>query len=169
MQGPEFKNEFLQEAATNMSRDVLMDERREKSGIPWWMIMSYLIGAITLCAAGIIIVDGRFNEPAAAGTFLGDLQRLPVFVVLGMTLVITGQCIHMFAHLSIVIFGFTHSIGMGFGCLLVPFFSYVYGIMHWADNRAAVMAIVTSMITAGAGVGLVIAGGGFGTLQAITN
>ena len=167
VQGPEFKNEFLQEAATNMSRDVLMDVRRDKSGIPWWMIMSYLIGAITLSAAGIIIVDGRFNEPAAVGTFLGNLQRLPIFVVLGMTLIVTGQCIHIFAHLSIVIFAFTQNLGMGFGCLLVPFFSYVYGIMHWADNKAAVKAIVTALITVGAGVGLVIAGGGFGSLQAI--
>jgi hypothetical protein len=165
-QGPEFRNEVLQEAASNMTRDVLMDQRRDKSGIPWWMIMSYLIGAITLCAAGVVIVDGQFSEPSPAGTPLGELQRVPVFVVLGMTLVITGQCIHAFAHLSIVVFGFMKSWGAGLGCLFVPFFSYVYGIMNWADNKSAVMAVVTSMITVGIGIGLVVAGGGFGTLQA---
>jgi hypothetical protein len=163
----EFKNEFLQEAAHNMSRDVVMDERREKSGIPWWMIMSYLLGAMTLCAAGVVIVDGRFNEPAEAGTFLGNIQRLPVFVVLGVTALVTGQFIHTFAHLSIVVFGFRQGLGPGFGCLLVPFFSYIYGIMHWADNKQALMAIVTSIVTVSAGIGMVIYGGGFNTIQAI--
>jgi hypothetical protein len=162
----EFKNEFLQEAAFNMSRDVVMDERREKAGIPWWMIMSYLIGAITLCAAGVVIVDGRFNEPAAAGTFLGNIQRLPVFVVLGITAVITGSCISSFAHLSIVVFGFKQSIGKGFLCLMVPFFSFIYGIIHWADNRQAITAIIVAMVTVSAGVAMMIYGG-IDKLQAI--
>ncbi len=60
----EFENEFLQEAASNMQRDVLMDERRDKSGVPWWMLLSYLFGAVTLMIAGIIIVDGRLGTPA---------------------------------------------------------------------------------------------------------
>ncbi len=163
----EFRNEFLQEAASNMSRDGLMDERREKSGIPWWMIMSYFLGAVTLCAAGVVIVDGRFNEPAPAGTFLGNVQRLPVFVVLGLTALITGQFIHAFAHLSIVVFGFKQGWGPGFGCLFVPFFSYIYGIMHWADNKQAIMAVVTSIVTISAGIAMIIYGGGFSTIQAI--
>ncbi|MDX1926264.1 MAG: hypothetical protein SFV81_07095 [Pirellulaceae bacterium] len=163
----EFKNEFLQEAAHNMTRDVVMDERREKAGLPWWMLMSYLLGAVTLCAAGVVIVDGRFNEPAEAGTFLGNIQRLPVFVVLGVTAMLTGQFIHAFAHLSIVVFGFKQGWGPGFGCLLIPFFSYIYGIMHWADNRQALMAVVTSIVTVSAGIGMIIYGGGFGTIQAI--
>jgi hypothetical protein len=162
----EFKNEFLQEAAFNMSRDVVMDERREKAGIPWWMIMSYLIGAITLCASGVVIVDGRFNEPAAAGTFLGNVQRLPVFVVLGVTAMITGSCISTFAHLSIVVFGFKQSLGKGFLCLLVPFFSFIYGIIHWADNRQAITAIIVAMVTVSAGVAMMIYGG-IDKLQAI--
>jgi hypothetical protein len=162
----EFRNEFLQEAAHNMSRDVVMDERREKSGIPWWMIMAYFLGAVTLCAAGVVIVDGRFNEPAEAGTFLGNIQRLPVFVVLGVTAFLTGQFIHAFAHLSIVVFGFKQGLGPGFGCLFVPLFSYIYGIMHWADNRQALMAIVTSIVTIGCGIAMIIYGG-FDTLQAI--
>ena len=163
----EFRNEFLQEAAHNMTRDVVMDERREKSGLPWWMIMSYFLGAVTLCAAGVVIVDGRFNEPAEAGTFLGNVQRLPVFVVLGVTALLTGQFIHAFAHLSIVVFGFKQGLGPGFGCLLVPLFSYIYGIMHWADNRQALMAIVTSIVTISCGIAMIIYGGGFGTIQAI--
>lgn len=163
----EFKNEFLQEAAHNMTRDVVMDERRDKSGLPWWMIMSYLLGAITLCAAGVVIVDGRFNDPAPPGTFLGNIQRLPVFVVLGITAMITGQFIHAFAHLSIVVYGFKQGLGPGFGCLFVPLFSYIYGIMHWADNRQAVMAIVTSIVTVSVGIACIIYGGGFNTIQAI--
>jgi DNA-directed RNA polymerase subunit M/transcription elongation factor TFIIS len=161
----EFKNEFLQEAAENMKRDVVMDERRDKSGIPWWMILSYLVGAITLGAAGIIIVDGRLGVPAAEGSLMGNLQRLPVFTILGATLMVTGQFIHFFAHMSIVVFGFRKSIGAGFGCLLVPFFSYVFGIMNWADNKSAIMAIVTSLATIGLGIGLILSAGGFGLLQ----
>ena len=163
----EFRNAFLQEAAHNMTRDDVMDERREKSGIPWWMIMSYFLGAVTLCAAGVVIVDGRFNEPAEAGTFLGNIQRLPVFVVLGVTALITGSSIGSFAHLSIVVFGFKQSIGKGFLCLLIPVFSFVYGIMHWGDNRQAILAIFTSIVTSSAGIAMIIYGGGFGTIQAI--
>ncbi len=163
----EFKNEFLAEAASNMTRDVKMDERRDKSGLPWWMIMSYLIGAMTLCAAGVVIVDGKFGEPAPETEFMGKIQRLPVYVTLGSTAMFTGWFIHLFAHLSIVIFGFKQSIAKGFGCLLVPFFSYVVGIQNWADNRQAVMAIVTSIVTISIGIGLIIAGGGFGTIQAV--
>lgn len=163
----EFRNEFLQEAASNMVRDVKMDERREKAGLPWWMLMSYLIGAMILCGAGVVIVDGKFGTPADASTPIGKIQRLPVFVVLGFTAMVTGQCIHMFAHLSVVVFGFKRGVGPGFGCLLVPFFSYVYAIMNWADNRQAIMAIIMSIVTVSAGIGLIIAGGGFGTLQAL--
>ncbi len=163
----EFRNEFLQEAASNMVRDVKMDERREKAGLPWWMLMSYLIGAIILCGAGVVIVDGKFGTPEPAGTPIGKIQRLPVFVVLGITAMVTGQCIHLFAHLSVVVFGFKRGVGPGFGCLFVPFFSYVYAIMNWADNRQAIMAIFMSIVTVSAGIGLIIAGGGFGTLQTL--
>jgi hypothetical protein len=162
----EFKNEFLQEAAYNMSRDDVMEERREKSGLPWWMLMSYLIGAMTLCAAGVVIVDGNFNEPAAAGTFLGNVQRLPVFVTLGVTAMITGSCISSFAHLSIVVFGFKQSIGKGFLCLFIPFFTLIYGIIHWADNKQAIKAIIIAMVTVSAGMAM-IGYGGFDKLQAI--
>lgn len=162
----EFRNEFLQEAAYNMSRDNVMDERREKSGIPWWMIMSYLIGAITLCAAGVVIVDGRFNEPAAQGTFLGNIQRLPVFVVLGVTALITGSSIGSFAQLSIVVFGFKQSIGKGFLCLLIPLFAIIYGIMHWADNKQAITATIVSIVTSCAGIAMIIYGG-FNALREI--
>ncbi len=163
----EFRNEFLQEAASNMVRDVKMDERREKAGLPWWMLMAYLIGAVILCGAGVVIVDGKFGAPADAGTLIGKIQRLPVFVVLGVTAIITGQSINLFAHLSIVVYGFKRGIGPGFGCLLVPLFSYVYAIMNWADNRQAITAIIMSIVTVSAGIGLIIAGGGLGTLQTL--
>ena len=84
-----------------------------------------------------------------------------------MTALLTGQFIHAFAHLSIVVFGFKQGIGPGFGCLLVPFFSYIYGIMHWADNKQAITAIITAIVTISAGIAMVIYGGGFGTIQAI--
>lgn len=163
----EFKNEFLQEAASNMVRDVVMDQRREKAGMPWWMIMSYLIGAITLALAGVVIVDGKFGTPSPEGSFIGNVQRLPVFVTLGVTAMITGLCIHTFAHLSIVVFGFMQSWGKGFGCLLVPFFSYTLGIMNWADNRQALTAIGMSILTVGIGIFLIISGGGFDTLRTV--
>jgi len=37
-----------------------MDLRRARAALPWWVLMSFLIGAMTLCAAGIVIVDGVF-------------------------------------------------------------------------------------------------------------
>ncbi len=104
--GPEFDNLHLQEAANNMSRELVMEDRREKANMPWWVIMSFLIGAMSLCAAGVIIVDGQLGEPSPADTLIGKIQRWPVFVTLGLTALITGTAISVFAHLNIVAFAF---------------------------------------------------------------
>ncbi len=163
---PEFANPFLQEASDNMVRDSVMDLRRDRAAMPWWVIMSFLIGAITLCAAGVVIVDGQFGTPAEETTFLGKVQRLPVFCVLGLTACITGLAITTFAHLSITFFGFTKSIGQGLACMFLPLlYSIIYGIMNWSENKAPVKAIMTAMLFIGFGVFLIIQGGGFGTIQ----
>ncbi len=168
VEGPEFDNLYLQEAADNMRRDSRMDDRRSKAAMPWWVLMSFLIGAITLCAAGVVIVDGRFGTPADETTFIGKVQRLPVFVVLGMTAGITGIAITAFAHLSICFFAFTRHVGQGLACLFLPLiFSVVYGIMHWTDNKAPVKAIIMALIFIGLGIAMIVKGGGFGEIQAI--
>ena len=167
-QRPEFENPFLQEASNNMVRDLAMDLRRDRSSMPWWVIMSYLIGAITLCIAGLVIVDGNFGEPAPEDTFMGGLQRLKVFTVLGMTATITGLAIVFFAHLSITFFGFTKSLIKGFGCFFLPIlFSFPYGIMNWTDNKAPVKAIMTASLFIGFGVFLIVSGDGFAKIQAL--
>lgn len=166
--GPEFDNAFLQEAADNMRRDLAMDSRRAKAQMPWWVLMSFLIGAVTLCAAGVVIIDGQFGTPDPETTFIGKVQRLPVFIVLGCTACVTGIAITCFAHLSIVTFAFGKSIGQGFACLFLPlFYSIVYGIMNWTDNKAPVKAIIVALIFLSAGVGLILQGGGFGVLRAV--
>lgn len=163
---PEFDNPFLQEASDNMVRDVAMDLRRDRAAMPWWVIMSFLIGAVTLCAAGVVIVDGRFGTPASPASFIGKVQRLPVFSVLGVTAGITGLAITTFAHLSICFFAFSRSLGQGFACFFFPLiYSVIYGIMNWTDNKAPVKAIMTAMIFIGIGVFFIIQGGGFGLLS----
>ncbi len=165
---PEFDNPFLQEASDNMVRDIAMDLRRDRADMPWWVIMSYLIGAITLCGAGLVIVDGNFGEPAPENTFIGALQRLKVFTVLGMTATITGSAIMVFAHLSITVFGFTKSWAKGLGCFFLPLlFSFPYGIMNWTDNKAPVKAIMTASVFIGFGIFLIVTGDGFAKLQAL--
>lgn len=160
--GPEFDNLYLQEAANNMVREDLMDSRRDKAAMPWWVIMSFLIGAATLCAAGVIIVDGKLGEPAPTTTFLGKLQAWPVFVTLGLTVLITGLAIVVFAHFSITAFGFGKSMGQGFACLFLPLlYSFVFGIMNWTDNKAPVKAIMMALVFIGVGIFLVVQGGGF--------
>ncbi|MEZ6075785.1 MAG: zinc ribbon domain-containing protein [Pirellulaceae bacterium] len=161
-QRPEFDNPFLQEASDNMVRDMDMDLRRDRSSMPWWVIMSYLIGSITLCIAGLVIVDGNFGEPAPEDTFMGGLQRLQVFTVLGMTATVTGLAIVIFAHLSITFFGFTKSLAKGFGCFFLPIlFSFPYGILNWTENKAPVKAIMTASMFIGFGVFLIVRGDGF--------
>jgi hypothetical protein len=165
---PEFDNAFLQEASDNMVRDLAMDLRRDRASMPWWVIMSFLIGAMTLCAAGIVIVDGNFGEPAPENTFIGGLQRLKVFTVLGMTATITGLAIVVFAHLSITFFGFTKSAAKGLACFFLPLlFSFPYGIMNWTDNKAPVKAIMTAILFIGFGVFLIVSGDGFAKLQSL--
>lgn len=159
IQEEEFKNPFLREAAENMSREVVADVRRDKAGTPWWVLLSFLMGAMTLCGAGVIIVDGIFNEAPDPSTPMGRLQMIPVLTVLGITALLTANFINFFAHLSITIFGFRRSWGAGFGCLLVPMFDLIYGIMHWADNKAAVKAIFIAMFLGILGTILVVLNG----------
>jgi hypothetical protein len=166
-QGPEFENQYLQQASTNMVRDLEMDSRRDKAAMPWWVLMSFLIGVITLCAAGVIIVDG-FGNLADENTFMGKVQRMPVFCTLGLTSLITGAAISIFAHLSICIFAFGKKPIHGVGCFFLPLvFSIVYGAMHWAENKAPVKAIMMALVFIGIGVFLIIQGGGFGKVQAV--
>lgn len=166
-QAAEFDNQYLQEASENMKRDLVMDSRRDKAAMPWWVIMSFLIGVVTLCAAGVIIVDGKFGTPEPESTFFGKIQRWPVFTTLGLTVGITGIAISVFAHMSICYFGFTRSIGQGFACFFLPMiYSLVYGIMNWADNKAAVKAIILAAVFLGLGAFLIVRGGGFGLITA---
>ncbi|MEO8269296.1 MAG: zinc ribbon domain-containing protein [Aureliella sp.] len=167
-QRPEFDNPFLQEASDNMVRDLILDLRRDRAAMPWWVIMSFLIGTMTLCAAGVVLVAGKFEVPAPAETFMGGLQRLKVFTVLGMTATITGLAIVFFAHMSITFFGFTKSAAKGLGCLFLPLlFSFPYGIMNWTENKAPVKAIMTASFFIGFGVFLIVSGDGFAKLQAL--
>lgn len=166
--GPEFTNMHLQEASENMKRDLVMDSRRNKADMPWWVIMSYLIGAITLCAAGVVIVDGLVGTPATPGSFLAKVQALPIFSVLGLTACITGTAIVVFAHLSICTFAFGRSLGQGFACFLLPLiYSIIYGILNWKDNKAPVKAMISAAIFISIGVFFIIQGGGFGKIQAV--
>lgn len=159
----EFDNLYLQEAADNMRRESMMETRRDKAQMPWWVIMSFLIGAITLCGAGVVIVDGMFGDLAPENTLIGKVQRWPVFITLGLTAMITGLAITIFAHLSITVFGFTKSIKHGIACLLLPLaYSIIYGILNWVENKAPVKAIMMALIFISLGVFLIIQGGGFG-------
>lgn len=160
--GPEFKNLHLQEAADNMRREMVMDSRREKAAMPWWVLMSFLIGTITLCAAGIIIVDGIVADPAPESTFIGRLQRLPISVTLGITIGVTGLAMIVFAHLSICMFAFSQDVKQGLACFFLPLlYSVVYGIMSWTENKAPVKAIIMALVFLGVAIGLIIYGGGF--------
>ena len=165
---PEFDNEFLNLAVTNMRRDDAMELRRDRAAMPWWVLASYLIGAIVLCGAGVILVDGNFGTPAAPETTLGKLQRLPVLVVLGVTVGVTGVALALFAHLSICIYGFQQKLSKGLMCFFIPvLFSLPYGFMNWTNNKAPVKGFLMALTFIGIGVGLIMGGGGFGTLNGI--
>lgn len=166
-QGPEFDNLYLQEAADNMRRELVMDDRRSKAAMPWWVLMSFLIGAITLCAAGVIIVDKFVGAEADPSTFIGRLQALPTAATLGATVGITGLAIAIFAHLSICIFAFGRNVWHGTACFFLPYLvSLPYGIMNWGDNKAPVKALITACILIGISVFMIVQwGGGFSRLQ----
>ncbi len=165
---PEFDNIYLQEASDNMVRDTVMDLRRDRASMPWWVIMSFLIGAVTLAAAGVVIVDGKFGEPAPEGEFIGKLQRLQVFTTLGLTVLVTGLANVLFAHLSITFFGFTKSVVQGLACFFFPIiYSVPYGIMNWGENKAPVKAIMMASLFIGFGVFLIVRGDGFAKVQGL--
>ncbi|MEZ6136878.1 MAG: hypothetical protein R3C53_18440 [Pirellulaceae bacterium] len=162
----EFDNLYLQEAAENMRRDLIMESRREKAAMPWWVLMSFLIGTITLCAAGIVIVDGIFGEGGNPDTLMGRIQMLPVPAVLGTTVGVTGLAIALFAHLSISLFAFGKNAWHGVGCLFGPaIVSIPYGIMNWTENKAPVKALIVAMLFIGLALFMILMwGGGFSRL-----
>ncbi len=156
----EFTNPFLQEAAAFMQRDIVSGERHNKSGMPWWMLMSFLVGAVCIMLAGVIIVDANFNEKAPEDTFLGRLQRQHIGVVMGVTFAAVGIVISNFAHWSIVIFAFYQSAGKGFATMLIPLYAFIYGCMTWADNKSGIIGLLVGAVLAGAGIALAISCGG---------
>lgn len=159
-QAEEFQNEYLQEAANNMRRDILIGERQDKAGVPWWMLVSFLMGALCIGAAGIVIVDATFNEPAPPDTLMGRVQRLPFSVVIGVTFAAVGILIGNFANLSIIVYAFRQSIGRGFAVWLIPLYSVIYGCMTWADNKSGIIGMIVGIVLAGAGMALAMSGGG---------
>ncbi len=160
-----FDNLYLQEAAENMKRDLEMDARRERAAMPWWVLMSFLIGALTLAIGGVIIVDGKFGEPAPETTFMGKIQRWPVSTTLGLTALITGVAISLFAQMDLTTFGFRRSVKEGLLCMFLPLiYSLYYGLKHWHQNKAPIKAFGMALIFIGIGVGLILRGGGFGII-----
>ena len=155
----EFQNPFLQEAAANMQREVLIGERQDKAGTPWWMLASFLLGSLCIAAAGIVIVDATFNEPAPEGTLLGRIQRTPFAVVIGLTFAAVGILIGTFANLSIIIYAFGQGIGRGFAVWLIPFYSVIYGCMTWADNKSGIIGLIVGIVLSGAGIALALSAG----------
>ncbi len=150
----EFKNAFLKEAATNMSRDNLAEERHAKAGLPWWMLVSVLLGALCIGAAGVVLVDATFNEPAPVDTFLGKVQRQKFGVIAGVTFTMVGTLIALFADLSIVVFAFGKSTGKGIASLLVPPYSFIYGCGTWADNKTGIYGLIMGGLLIGGGLWL---------------
>lgn len=165
---PEFDNLYLQQAVENMQRDTLTDQRREKSSMPWWVLASFLIGLAALCGAGVILVDANFGEPAPADTRLGRIQRVPVLVILGSTVGLTGLALTLFAHLNICTFGFQRKFIHGAACFFLPLlYSVPYGISNWTDNKAPIKGLMMALIFVGIGTGLIIWGGGFEKLNGV--
>lgn len=165
---PEFDNLYLQQAVENMQRDEVTEQRREKSSMPWWVLASFLIGIVVLCGAGVVLVDANFGEPAPAETRLGRIQRIPVLVVLGTTVGITGLALALFSHLNICTFAVQRKIIQGAACFFLPvFYSVPFGIMNWTDNKAPVKGFIMALLFIGAGVGLIIWGGGFSKLNGV--
>lgn len=159
-QRDEFTNPYLQEAANFMQADDVTAERHAKAGMPWWMLASFLLGAICIGAAGVVIVDGTMNEPAPVGTFLGTVQRQRFGVVAGVTFQAVGTLIGNFANLSIIIFAFRQSVGKGFAVMLIPLYSLIYGCMTWADNKSGVIGLIVGIVLACAGAALTASAGG---------
>jgi hypothetical protein len=158
-EAPEFDNPFLQEAVNNMRREDVSEERMAKAGMPWWMLVAFIFGVITIGAAGLILVEANTN-PSPPDTPIGRIQQQDFRVIIGFTLIAVGVMISNFAHLSILVFAFRTSAKEGALVMFAPFYNLYFAIKYWADNKSAVFAMLWSGLLAGVGIGLVIAGGG---------
>ena len=164
----EFKNEYLQEAANNMRREDIMGERHSKVGMPWWMVMAFLMGALCIAAAGVLIVDARNNTKQPINTLMGKVQRQSMSVVIGATFMMMSGFIGALANLSILVFAFQRSIGQGIACMLIPFYTIYYAFKTWADNKSALKGLGLGLLIGGFGAYLFFSAGGFKTPTADT-
>ena len=164
----EFQNEYLQEAANNMRREDIMGERHSKVGMPWWMVMAFLMGALCIAAAGVLIVDARNNTKQPINTLMGKIQRQSMSVVIGATFLSMSGFIASLANLSILVFAFQRSIGQGFACMLIPFYTIYYAFKTWADNKSALKGLGLGLLIGGFGAYLYFSAGGFKTPTADT-
>lgn len=156
----EFKNEFLQAAADTMLSENIAGERHSKSGMPWWMVLAFLLGALCIGAGGVLIVDKLTNEPQPESTFIGKVQKQNIGVIFGTTFILMAVFMSALANLSILIFAFQQSVGRGFACMFIPLYIFIYGCITWADNKAAIKGILFAIVIGGFGAYLYFNNGG---------
>jgi hypothetical protein len=147
----EFDNLHLNEAAKMMEREKEVEKVQDAAGTPWWVMLCYLFGAMMLVATGVIIIDGKTNEPKAidyrfVGIPIGQIQRMAILKVLvGTVAIISGMTI-FFAHLAVSIFGFSQKWRHGFGSLLVPLYAPIYGLTRFGRLKGTVISYWVALV-----------------------
>ena len=142
----EFENMHLSAASASMKRESEMQQRTLNAGMPWWVMLSLLIVGILFAASGVIIVDKAVGRPQPQGTFLGNIQRLPMEVVVLGVFLIGSALISFFAHWALVAAAFKDTLKFGLMALLIPLFSGVYGILRFRDIRGTALSFWISMM-----------------------
>jgi uncharacterized integral membrane protein len=150
----EFKNLHLEEASNAMRAEAAADRQSMNSGTPWWVILCILLVGIMLAVTGVVVVDVVVgNGKAPEGTFIGNLQRMPLPVVLIGIVTIGASLITFFAHGALVVSGFRESKKQGAMTLLIPLYSGLFGLMRFEKVKGIVISFwIALTIAVGTGV-----------------
>ncbi len=136
----EFDNKHLNEAAKMMKREDVLESRMRNAGMPWWALFCMLLVGALVVLYGVVMVDGYQTGFKGEDTFRGKVQRLPFLVSISSLFALNCLLVGFFAHFAVVAQGFRQKAAHGWGCLLVPLYSPIYGLTQFKQIRGTVIA-----------------------------
>lgn len=155
-----FGNLYLDEAVSNMKRDDVMQDRHEKAGLPWWVMVVMFLFVIIAGIGAVLIVDAQLMGPQDPNTLVGWVQQFRLTFLIGALLGITATLLNFFAVLVTLIHAFMRDTVKGIMVLFVPFYIFYYQIVNWAEMQGAFLALILASVLGGGAGALLAMGAG---------
>ena len=126
----EFRNRKLQTAAEDLKRDQELDKRIKRAGLPWWVMLSIVLGLMFVTLAGVMQVDAATNGVTGAkGTLTYAMQKMPFVTLIPFVVTCIAALVVVLSFCALVVAAFKNSAGQGIA-VFIPGYSWIYALMH---------------------------------------